>query len=269
MRQIDDAEQIRTLICSSAKRDELHNVLTSYGTMESQSDRILWNEHAVEKIIALAEIIPSERESIFPGRAYCPLCGDGNLMTRYESGFSIPEGLRRHLLGWGRHAQQCRVMQAAAEIAERYWHNKFHPGEVKEEAQKRAISADRKKVETLYHIAPGSDPKLIDEGMFLDHTPRNGDELAWAEQRLKDLGLQIIYEGNIKSYTGEVGDFLVYADPREKGKITFRVYPKPPLGKNRTSRVAGSIPRVFHLMDRWKHEIQNKYESRLKEAIRR
>jgi hypothetical protein len=46
-------------------------------------------------------------------RAYCPLC-NGSSKQGYAKGFTVPEGLRRHLLGV-RTAKQCPVVHQAVD----------------------------------------------------------------------------------------------------------------------------------------------------------
>ncbi len=128
------------------------------------------------------------------------------------------------------------------------------------EKQKRIIQ--RKKTEILYKIAPNRESELIDEGIGFGAVPRNADELAWAENRLVDLGFQISREANIKSYISEQESFVVYADPRAKGEIKFTVNKKP-LSKSSRKRFWGNS---FSLKDNWKNDIRGKYESRVAQA---
>jgi hypothetical protein len=158
-------------------------------------------------------------------------------------------------------------MEAATRLACDYWHDKFYAATQAEEAQKRARIAERKQSETLYRIAPDREPELIDEGIGYRATARNENELAWAERRLVDLGFQIICEERIKSYTSEHEDFVVYADPRANGEITFRAYKKPLPRQSRVRRIRTGAFNFFRLMDSWKNDIRGKYQTRLAKAI--
>ena len=72
-----------------------------------------WLPDAAAKIIELATpTVASWGQDL----AICPLCGDG-VMRHHASGFSFPEGLRRHLVGHGR-MQRCTVLDAAWALAQ-------------------------------------------------------------------------------------------------------------------------------------------------------
>jgi hypothetical protein len=158
-------------------------------------------------------------------------------------------------------------MEAATNLARDYWHDKFHAAEEAAEAEKQARTAQRKRSEMLFQARPDRDPQLIDEEIGYGATPRNDSELAWAEQRLVDLGFQITSEANVKSYVSEHEDFVVYADPRTKGEITFTVYKKPLPKRGRVPRIRKNFLNYFRLMDSWKNDIREKYEARLAKAI--
>lgn len=104
--------------------DEAQEVLSSYRTaMEPVSEgyegtpgarATLWLRGIVGEVLRLAEVKPTYTTD----RAICPLCR-GSAQGPYANGFSFPVGLERHLLG-GYNAHQCRVMQAARELARDY-----------------------------------------------------------------------------------------------------------------------------------------------------
>jgi hypothetical protein len=50
----------------------------------------------------------------FERRALCPMCGGGS-SSGYAPGFSLPEGLSRHLMGRG-NSLRCEVMVAAFQL---------------------------------------------------------------------------------------------------------------------------------------------------------
>jgi hypothetical protein len=103
--------------------EEAQKILWGYLDCESLSDTGRWRNIAAREIIQLAEAIPKE---LFhsSNRAYCPLCKDGALVL-YESGFKLPEGLRRHLIGWGNENNQCIVFGAAMNLARDHWGDRF------------------------------------------------------------------------------------------------------------------------------------------------
>jgi len=240
--------------------------LKSYLSCESRQETHGWVNRTAETIVSLAHILPPEEGSYFSNRACCPLCG-GESSSPYERGFTVPEGLRRHLIGWG-NTRPCEVLEAAFALANEYWHEKFHAEEQIEKAQKEERRRQRKASEVLYRTTPDREPELIDEGSIFRGPFRNESELAWAEQRLAYLGFQFTCEDNVKAYTSERGDWLVYADPRVKGKIEFRAYKKPLPKKARGSHIRRGVSRSFYLLDSWKNDIRGKYESRLMEVIR-
>jgi hypothetical protein len=235
-------------------------ILHSFLDCESRQERANWKDIAADGIIALAKPIQSQGPFQLVDRAYCPLCGGGS-SSPYESGFTLDEGLRRHLLGWG-NAHRCQIMEAAVLLARDYWHDKFHAADEAEDEQKRAQIAQRKKTETLYRIAPDREPELFDERAY-GGVPRDEDSLAWAEGRLIDLSFQTALEGNVKSYTDEREAFTVYADPRMKGEIKFTVYRKSPTKGKTAPRVRTKYLHSFSLKDNWKNDIRGKYESRI------
>jgi hypothetical protein len=241
----------------SLMTEEAQKILWVYVDRESQSDTRHPRNIAAKEIITLAEAFPSE---LFPSsnRAYCPLCKDGALVL-YESGFKVPEGLRRHLIGWGDENKQCIVFGAAMSLARDHWRERFREKQAEESA---SIARDRRRSETLYKIDPNMSPALIDEGIRLDNF-RSVAEIAWAEDRLLALGFEINVDGNVKSYTSESDTFIVYADPRRSYHIEFSVY----LKQFAPGRAEHSIG-YFDLTDYWKNRIDEKYQSRLLETIR-
>lgn len=66
---------------------------------------------AIPEIVAAAVELPGPFGP-FERRALCPMCGGG---SGHASGFSLPEGLSRHLMGNGA-AYQCDVMLAAFQL---------------------------------------------------------------------------------------------------------------------------------------------------------
>ncbi|KYF63874.1 hypothetical protein BE15_12430 [Sorangium cellulosum] len=102
---------------------------------------------------------------------------------------------------------------------------------------------------------------LIDESVGYGRAARDPTQLMWAEQRLSALGFQVVAEGRIKSYTQSDKGFVVYADPRAEGEISFRVYwmPQPKKFGRRYAQ--------FSLKDAWKHDLVTKYKTRLVAAL--
>jgi hypothetical protein len=69
---------------------------------------ITWHSHTVERVIELAEPKPDFNQQ---DRAPCPLCRRGPEQGVHD-GFTVPEGLRRHLEG-SHNFHRCEVMAVA------------------------------------------------------------------------------------------------------------------------------------------------------------
>ncbi len=235
----DDLDQTRQVVISLMSQ-EIREILRSYTRCESRRDADCWRYDVVGEIIQRAEILPEEI-SHFSERAYCPLCGEGS-SWQDDHGFSIPEGLRRHLLG-----NRCSIFRVALVLARQTWNKNFH---AKEEGEARAAHTQkvkRKKSETLYRTTRCGPAELIDEGIGAA-TARKGCDLPWAENRLLHLGFEIVNDGKVKSYIYELDDLIVYADPRVEGEIKFAVYLKPASNRSRNGlRQASTVSwKSFH-----------------------
>lgn len=239
-------------------------LLEGFLSCSTRQESYLWRDEVVDQIVGLAEMIPGAVDTFESRRAYCPLCRGGARVV-YERGFSVPEGLRRHLIGWG-HTRQCDVMKAVMDLAHEHWNEKFRPAEDAEQEQRRLQLLQRRKVETRYCVEPAGEPQLIDEELY-GRLARDEAGLSWAEGRLAELGFAVANNADVKSYVSDHTDFVVFADPRGKGEIRFLVYRKPvptkPARNGRHRPCVGS----FFLLDSWKHDIRQKYQSRLDGVI--
>jgi hypothetical protein len=226
--------------------ENAQRLLGSYYSCESREQAHQWMYSVADEIIGSVEVLPREHSFYSSDRAYCPLCGSGST-SPYASGFTVPDGLRRHLIGWGNN-QQCGVMRVALGLAHDHWDERFSAAEQAEQVEKRKRLESRKRTETLYRTAPDDEPRLLDELIGFGTLARDQGQLAFAENRLAELGFQSTMEANIKSYTNERGDFVVYADPRTNGQITFKVYKKPLPKRRRGPRVRSARSSVFQLL---------------------
>jgi len=177
-------------------------------------------------------------------------------MGPYEDGFSLPEGLRRHLDGYG-NVHRCEVLQAAFELA---WDDLRDTLDEADRAE-RQIAQARRDSEVLYRIGP-DELRLSDE--FLFGEARGPEALVWAEERLASLGFNPSVDGRVRSYCMQDGDVSIYADPRPAGKIEFRVYRTAAGRKRRAPHYAS-----FHILDGWKNDLMRKYRRGLDEAVAR
>lgn len=232
-----------------------------------------WKKNIRENLIDLAKPIMLKNfkdELMTFSRAFCPLCGNGNDNDRI-GGYSLPEGLSRHLEGYG-NTHQCSVMEQILKLANKEWKKEFLNKEREEDlkrwANENAVKEQRLKSETLILIAPGFRPELFDDLYELgsnENQKEHLERLVWTENRLEDLGFSIQVLNNVKSFTKEYDEFVIFADPRRKGLIGFDVYKKPlPKkiinGKHASTKFIGE----FDIRDAWKHDLISKFEKRVK-----
>lgn len=239
--------------------DGFDSLLRSYYSCETRSATYGWEAEVVDKIVERAEPLEEARPDLFGARANCPLCRSGS-QSYYERGFALPEGLRRHLVGYGR-SHQCCVMRVAMALAREHWDGEFAAGEAAEQNRKYLATEARRKKETLYVLGPKDSPLLVDEHLYWKgaRSPDAGEfSLKWAEQRLFSLGFQINVDDRKRSYTKQVkndaGEFVVYADPRQVGEITFRVFDATVT----RGRKAGLSLNMFRIRDSWKNALPDK-----------
>lgn len=261
----DELFMARQTILSLTTPDQ-QGLLKSYYDCETRQDSYRWESDVAEKLIEGAIALPREQGSYFGPRAFCPLCGDGT-SSPYETGFSLPEGLRRHLVGWGGRANQCVVLSTAIRLANDHWNGKFKETELREQAQKGALEQARKATETLFLVNPYGPPELSDAQTGFGAKARTVQELDWAESRLAELGFLRKEDTRVRSYVKEGTDFAVFADPRRLGEISFAVY-RLPLPKRRPqgARYFTALQQ-FRIPDSWKNDLKSKYEKRVLEAI--
>lgn len=229
-------------------------ILESYLSCQSRADSRAWEAKVADEVIQNAQVLTREEGSYWEERAYCPLCR-GSSSAPYDVGFSLPEGLRRHLVGWGGRTHQCRVMVAVMGLARNYWNERFLAQEEAEKALQFASRSIRLQTETLYLTTPNAAPQLLDTGRFF-RPARSAESLAWAESRLEELGFRIQIEKNVKAYIDDRDKLVIYADPTTGSRIEFRAFKKP-LPKRGTPTPLDT----YEIPDRWKHDLKAKYEN--------
>jgi hypothetical protein len=154
-------------------------------------------------------------------------------------------------------------MVATMALAREEWQSRFAAADAAAASQAQALKEQRKNTELVYRIGPKEDPELLEDGIYCGDGARDPANLPWAEQRLSSLGFETVADGRIRSYTQVGEDFIVYADPRAKGEISFRVYRIPP-----PKRLGGSY-QCFVLKDSGKNDLAVKYKVRLSAAVAR
>jgi len=245
---------------------EISSLLHGYYSCASRAEGFAWVDGVVDTLIERAWLSALPPNMFGEQRAMCPLCGRGS-SSPFTEGYSLPEGLRRHLVGWGNN--RCIVMETVSKLAYSHWNEKF--AEAEGEARRVSLAAEvqRRKTEMMYRVSPGNEPKLLDEGCNSWSPARSPEQLIFAEERLKSLGFQSLTDNNIRTWTDEQGDYVVYADPRQAGRIEFEVWRKPlpkRLAHNSRHRyLAGR----FHLRDPWKNDLLTKYASRVTQCLAR
>ena len=226
----DQLEEAQFDVVSLATRNlppEVGAALRGYSDCKNQREFINWRYAVVDQIIAVAKPDPASRKSLYDGeRGYRPLCGGGatDIYGGGFHGYTLPEGLNRHLTGYG-NTYRCDVMKHAFAAT----HDHMRPTLDAENRQKREDKEARRKTERLYKVDDG-EPSLIDDHM-LDH--RTFDEISAVEERLRSLGFVIEERDNIVSYRLPHPDYLILADPREPRRLNFRLFKLTPSGKAR------------------------------------
>lgn len=88
-----------------------------YRLCKNNHEQMVWWYETIKMIIDSTKPDPEYSNEWTGDRADCPLCGDGN--SWHHNGFSLPEGLKRHLEGSSK-ARQCAVMKIADEVSRDY-----------------------------------------------------------------------------------------------------------------------------------------------------
>lgn len=267
-------ERIRTLEwdLDSARRaivsllpQFIQTLVDSRYACQSWEDAYKWESELVDEIITSATVLSREEGSHFGPRACCPLCGHGS-SALYARGFAVPEGLRRHLIGWG-NTTGCGVLTPVLDLARDTWRPRFEKAEAEMQAQREAHLAERRQRESLVLIGPSEAPLLNDEKLGFQKEPREAQSLNWAETRLAQLGFQLSESERVRSFTKHMEDHVVYADPRLRGELTFFVYPAPSAASARRRSRSAARRETFALPDKWRHDLDEKFASRLARAI--
>jgi hypothetical protein len=123
---------------------------------------------------------------------------------------------------------------------------------------------ERRHHEQLFRIAPRMPGLLIEEDIGISAQVRNSEELAKAEERVKQLGLEKIVEDRFISYVFHGNGFDVYADIRSKAKLLFYIYRLPEQAKSSDKSNA-----YFALPDRFTRDVEGKWRAALGEAMSR
>jgi len=106
--------------------EKARSILNSYYETKSKEDWYRWPDQAAEQIIELCTDVTQRTYQgyLYEERAKCPLCGDGP-QSFYDGhvGFKLPEGLRRHLTGYGR-SRECSVFGAVRALGREHYQDR-------------------------------------------------------------------------------------------------------------------------------------------------
>jgi hypothetical protein len=135
-----------------------------------------------------------------------------------------------------------------------------------------ALEAARRRDERTYLTDPRLPPRFSDEpGDFHLDTPRTAEQLAAAEERLRELGFAAEADGNVVAWKYRQEPSTVLADPRAAGRLRFRVYDETRIAAARRKggrrlgswASAFSVPLLaeFYLLDSWRNDIVGKFRA--------
>lgn len=251
--------------------EEFHSLLRSYYSCKTRAETYGWAPDVADQIVERAIPIAGLRPDLFGERAYCPLCKAGAQSAyEHQQGFSFPIGLHRHLVGFGKNAK-CSVLNAAHEMAREAWNSNFAEAEALEEEQARNTKKERLATEILYVVGLDAEPVLFDDVWWRRVRAQDDSKfgLKWAEQRLSELGFPAVTDGRKRSYTKLVthplGQVTVFADPRELGKISFRVCETG--SKARKGKPRFGQANYFDIRDSFKNRLADKVAAGIEAAI--
>ena len=108
--------------------ESIRGLLSAHLHCESHADIYAWRAWVVAKLLCMADTSTAVQPVDGSPRAVCPLCGDHS-RSPHETGFALPIGLERHLLGTCG-SRQCGVFRCADQDAlEAQW-KRDQPGYV-------------------------------------------------------------------------------------------------------------------------------------------
>lgn len=240
--------------------EDSRRLLTSYHDCGTREESWHWLDQVAEAIVETARPLPETVQGWGGERGMCPLCGEGS-DSYCERGFKLPEGLRRHLVGFG-NTHQCVFTETAYKLALDDWFNRFHEAEENQRVEREVEKQQRRSTETTYQVDPFGPPKLMDEDVYSWNTARTKEQMLFVRKRLGNLGLKERLESNVEAWVDDRDNWIVYADPRQLGRIDFTVWKKP-LPKRQPVNSYKYRIGSFHLLDSWKNDLKKKYEARL------
>ena len=256
IQMLEEALQIARRDILNLAPAEFRSILDSFKDCHSRTDLDGWEESIARAIVARAAPMHAGTQSQWLlSHAFCPLCR-GAPQTTYGHGlgFKLPEGLRRHLVGYGKTAQ-CSVMFAARSLARKAWSDRILAGGA--DAQRESVHGPGSGAGEPESQRP--DGSAVPETVApSDARPKQGPRsLDWAEQRLLNIGFQRIDVNGaldyVKTFTYAQGTFVVHADPTHARRIAFRIS-----RAFQTDHGRPKILRSFSVSDWWVSQLLEK-----------
>lgn len=172
--------------------------------------------------------------------------------------YELPEGAQSlqdlgHILAI--HERANPYKSGAPEFSPRKF-EKWHAEQLKKEEANRN---ERRLTELLYQLAPEEPGLLIDERLWWGKA-RTPDGIAWAENRVAELGFEKTQKDRVISYELKLSDYLVFADIRQEKAIKFFVYLATEQPSKRKVRRIGI---EFAIPDNWRNDLRRKVEVRI------
>jgi hypothetical protein len=98
--------------------EKTRQLLYGLACADPDQDILRTMDETAEKLIEVAPIEDGAELSHAQIRVFCPLCHAGS--------FTKPEGLRRHLLGWG-NTHECSILRTAFKLGQKSQERKNRP----------------------------------------------------------------------------------------------------------------------------------------------
>lgn len=239
-------------------------LLSSYDRCDAIEQRHAWISDTAATIVSSAVPLGEPTHELLPTRARCPLCAEVGT-SQWGDGFTLPVGLRRHLIGHGQQLR-CPFMDAAIRLAYDFWEREFSELDAARNAGARAGIAARLATERLYQTSPGG-PGLLNDALPISATPRSADELVWATSRLRELGFAAEEVDRTTSFSRRYGRNLILADPRHRGRIIFRVFCAESNSAPVAPKAESDAIASFDLRDSSARDIKEKFRKSASKAV--
>jgi hypothetical protein len=157
------------------------------------------------------------------------------------------------------------VLIQVVELAREYWLSRVTEAEERERAEAEAEKSQRREREEMFLVDPRSAPQLRDETRY-GTVCRDDESVLWAEARLRQLGFLERRIGRVRQFTKEYGAVVVFADPRELGRVKFVVLRREQVDKPKSRRRWMPDHESFYLLDSWRNDLSKKLETRVGKA---